>query len=100
VSSQWRNPATPSRAAAADAAVKLVGANILPADSDVTYDMLDLSDRQRQTLRREQRAKRAQQALDRIDQTIATQQQGADNANGQPAAEDAGSPGQTARPTA
>ena len=100
VSSQWRNPATPSRAAAADAAVKLVGANILPADSDVTYDMLDLSDRQRQTLRREQRAKRAQQALDRIDQTIATQQQGADNANGQPAAENAGSPGQTARPTA
>ena len=41
-----------------------------------------------------------QQALDRIDQTIATQQQGADNANGQPAAENAGSPGQTARPTA
>jgi hypothetical protein len=99
VSSQWRNPATPSRAAAADAAVKLVGANILPADSDVTYDMLDLSDRQRQTLRREQRAKRAQQALDRIDQTI-TQQQGADNANSQPAAEDTGGTGQAARPTA
>ena len=63
MSSQWRNPATPSRAAAADAAVKLVGANILPADSDVTYDMLDLSDRQRQTLRMEQRRKQAREYI-------------------------------------
>ena len=53
-------------AAAADAAVKLVGANILPADSDVTYDMLDLSDRQRQTLRREQARKRSQQRIDQL----------------------------------
>ena len=66
VSCQWRNPSTPSRAAAADAAVKLVQAGILPADSDVTWDMLDLSDRQRQTLRMEQRRKRSEQRIDQL----------------------------------
>lgn len=66
VACQWRNPSTPSRAAAADAAVKLVQAGILPADSDVTYDMLDLSDRQRRTLRKEQRAARAQGNIDQL----------------------------------
>lgn len=66
VACQWRNPSTPSRAAAADAAVKLVQAGILPADSDVTYDMLDLSDRQRRTLRKERRAARAQGNIDQL----------------------------------
>ena len=63
VRTQWRNPATPSRAAAADAAVKLVGAGILPPDSDVTYDMLDLSDEQRRTLRMEARRNQARAYL-------------------------------------
>lgn len=63
VSCQWRNPSTPSRAAAADAAVKLVSAGILPADSDVTYDMLDLSDRQRRTLRMEQQNARSRDRI-------------------------------------
>jgi hypothetical protein len=63
---QWRNPSTPSRAAAADAAVKLVQANILPADSEVTYDMLDLSDEQRRILRMEQRSKRSQERIDQL----------------------------------
>jgi hypothetical protein len=66
VSAQWRNPATPSRAAAADAAVKLVQAGILPVDSEVTWDMLDLSDRQRQTLRREAQKARAQARIDQL----------------------------------
>lgn len=66
VSAQWRNPATPSRAAAADAAVKLVRAGILPVDSEVTWDMLDLSDRQRQTLRREAQKARAQARIDQL----------------------------------
>lgn len=72
VSCQWRNPSTPSRAAAADAAVKLVQAGILPADSEVTWDMLDLSDRQRQTLRAEQQKRRAQENIDRLRLSTAT----------------------------
>lgn len=63
IACQWRNPSTPSRAAAADAAVKLVSAGILPADSDVTYDMLDLSDRQRRTLRMEQQNARTRDRI-------------------------------------
>lgn len=62
---QWRNPATPSRAASADAAVKLVSAGVLPADSEVVYDMLDLNDSQRRNLRAYQQQKRA---LDNIAQ--------------------------------
>lgn len=69
---QWRNPATPSRAAAADAAVKLVQANILPADSEVTYDMLDLSGEQRKILRYERREKEAQAALDAMSMQMQT----------------------------
>lgn len=76
VACQWRNPSTPSRAAAADAAVKLVQAGILPADSDVTYDMLDLSDRQRRTLRKEQRAARAQGNIDQLRARMTTEAAG------------------------
>jgi hypothetical protein len=76
VSCQWRNPSTPSRAAAADAAVKLVQAGILPADSDVTYDMLDLSDRQRITLRKEQRSARAQRNIDQLKAALRGQEAG------------------------
>lgn len=45
----WRDPATPTKAAQADAAVKLVGAGILPPSSRVTLDYvgLSLSDQQR-----------------------------------------------------
>ncbi|MFC0266360.1 phage portal protein [Alloscardovia macacae] len=60
---QWRNPATPSRAASADAAVKLVSAGVLPADSEVVYDMLDLNDDQRRSLRVYQQKKQAQEAV-------------------------------------
>lgn len=63
---QWRNPATPSRAASADAAVKLVSAGVLPADSEVVYDMLDLNDAQRKSLRAYQAKKRAQEHIDQL----------------------------------
>jgi hypothetical protein len=43
VSNRWRDAATPTRAAAADEATKLIGAGILPADSSVTYDRVGLS---------------------------------------------------------
>ncbi|WP_107305699.1 phage portal protein [Streptomyces scabiei] len=51
----WRNPATPTVAAQADATVKLVQAGILPADSDVTLEMAGLSEGQRQRVRADRR---------------------------------------------
>lgn len=47
----WRNPATPTVAAAADATVKLVQSGILPADSDVTLEMAGLTEGQRKRVR-------------------------------------------------
>lgn len=40
---RWGDPATPSRSAAADAAMKLVSSGILPADSDVALEMVGMS---------------------------------------------------------
>jgi hypothetical protein len=47
----WRNPATPTIAAQADATVKLVQQGILPADSDVTLEMAGLTEGQRKRVR-------------------------------------------------
>ena len=55
VETVWRNPATPTVAAQADATVKLVQAGILPADSDVTLEMAGLSEGQRQRVRADRR---------------------------------------------
>lgn len=43
VSVRWRDAATPTRAASADEASKLIGAGVLPPDSTVTYDRVGLS---------------------------------------------------------
>jgi hypothetical protein len=43
VSTRWRDAATPTRAAAADEAAKLIGAGVLPPNSPVTYDRVGLS---------------------------------------------------------
>ncbi len=43
VATRWRDAATPTRAAAADEATKLIGVGVLPADSSVTYDRVGLS---------------------------------------------------------
>lgn len=40
---RWSDPATPSRSASADAAMKLVSAGIIPADSDVALEMVGMS---------------------------------------------------------
>jgi len=40
---RWADPATPSRSASADAAMKLVSAGIIPADSDVALEMVGMS---------------------------------------------------------
>ncbi|MGW7350953.1 phage portal protein [Streptomyces sp. NPDC054784] len=47
----WRNPATPTVAAQVDATVKLVQADILPADSDVTLEMAGFTEDQRRRIR-------------------------------------------------
>ncbi|MFD7861861.1 phage portal protein [Streptomyces sp. NPDC059783] len=51
----WRNPATPTIAAQTDAAVKMVSAGILPADSDVVLEMAGLTEDQRQRVVAERR---------------------------------------------
>jgi hypothetical protein len=43
VSNRWRDASTPTRAAAADEATKLIASGVLPADSSVTYDRIGLS---------------------------------------------------------
>lgn len=43
VSERWRDAATPTRAAQADEAAKLIGAGVLPPDSQVTYDRVGLN---------------------------------------------------------
>ncbi|MFF3998527.1 phage portal protein [Streptomyces cyaneofuscatus] len=62
----WRNPATPTVAAQADATVKLVAAGILPADSDVTLEMAGLSEGQRQRVRADRQRARGTAVLDRL----------------------------------
>jgi hypothetical protein len=51
VRSRWSDPSTPTPAAAADRAQKLVAAGILPADSDVTLEELGFSDDQIRRIR-------------------------------------------------
>jgi len=46
----WRDPATPTRAAAADEAVKLISAGVLLPDSEVTYNRVGLTDTDKQVL--------------------------------------------------
>ena len=40
----WRDPSTPTRAAAADEVVKMISAGVYPPDSKVTYNRLGLSE--------------------------------------------------------
>ncbi len=59
IGTRWRDAATPTRAAAADEAVKLVGANILPADSSVTYDRIGLSPQEQKQIAQDKRRAQA-----------------------------------------
>lgn len=54
-SAKWRDAATPTRAASADEAAKLIGAGVLPSDSTVTYDRIGLSPAEQRTLTVERR---------------------------------------------
>jgi hypothetical protein len=47
----WRDPSTPTRAAAADEAVKLIQTGVLLPDSEITYNRIGLSESDKQVLR-------------------------------------------------
>jgi hypothetical protein len=66
----WRNPATPTMAAQTDAAVKLVQAGIIPADSEVTLEMVGLSEAQRQRVRADRQRSQARAQLARIGERV------------------------------
>lgn len=51
----WRDASTPTRAAAADEAVKLISAGVLLPDSDITYNRIGLSDSDKAVLKAEKR---------------------------------------------
>ncbi|WP_406325805.1 phage portal protein [Streptomyces sp. NBC_01617] len=59
----WRNPATPTLAAQTDAAVKMVQAGLLPADSDVALEMAGLTEDQRKRVAAERRRAQGRQVL-------------------------------------
>lgn len=64
VRTQWQDVATPTKAAATDSATKLISVGSLPPDSQVTWDMVGLTDQQQETLRAEKRAAMARQVID------------------------------------
>lgn len=68
----WRDPSTPTRAASADEAVKLIAAGVLPSDSEIIYNRIGLSETDKQVLRSE---KATAQAGALIDNLIAGQAQ-------------------------
>lgn len=57
---RWRDAATPTAAATADATTKLIASGVLTPDSQVTYDRLGLSPAEQRTLSAEKRAALAQ----------------------------------------
>ncbi|MGY2060685.1 phage portal protein, partial [Nocardia gipuzkoensis] len=61
---KWRDAATPTRSAAADEAVKLTAAQILPPDSAVTYDRIGLSPMEQQQVEADKRRARVGGLLD------------------------------------
>lgn len=56
----WRDASTPTRAASADAAIKLIQAGVLLPDSEVTYNLINLSANDKAVLSAEKRDNQAQ----------------------------------------
>lgn len=63
ISVKWRDAATPTRNAAADEAVKLVGAGILLPDSTVTMDRVGLTQAEQTTATAERRRAQARETV-------------------------------------
>jgi hypothetical protein len=55
----WRDASTPTRAAAADEAVKLISAGVFLPDSEITYNRIGLSESDKQVLRAEKEVAQA-----------------------------------------
>jgi hypothetical protein len=55
----WRDPATPTRAAAADEAVKLIAAGVFLPNSEITYNRIGLTDADKQQLKAEKQTAEA-----------------------------------------
>jgi hypothetical protein len=55
----WRDASTPTRAAAADEAVKLIAAGVFLPNSEITYNRIGLSESDKQVLRREKEVAQA-----------------------------------------
>lgn len=72
VSAKWRDAATPTRSAAADEATKLVGAGILPPDSQVTYDRIGLSPAEQRQVNADRRRAGGSAALRAISEAAAS----------------------------
>lgn len=62
----WRDAATPTRAAAADEAAKLIGAGVLDPDSPITWDRIGLTSDEQDQRRRELRRSSISDLLDRL----------------------------------
>lgn len=71
VANTWRDAATPTRAAQADAAVKLVGAGVLPATSTLTYDLLGITPEQQRVLDAERRSAAGRSLISQLVQPVA-----------------------------
>lgn len=90
VSVRWRDAATPTRAAAADEATKLIGSGVLPADSTVTYDRVGLSPaEQAKVVADKRRANAASRIADLVEVGRGLRAQGGDSgaSDGVPAGE-------------
>jgi hypothetical protein len=71
VSTKWRDPATPTRAASADEATKLIASGVLPSDSSVTYDRVGLSPAEQRQVEADKRRAGGTAALRAITQAAA-----------------------------
>jgi hypothetical protein len=68
----WRDAGTPTRSAQAQDAVALVMAGILPADSDVTYERIGLSEADRERIRDDLRRVRMNRMFEGFGETEET----------------------------
>lgn len=66
VTPKWRDAATPTRAAAADEATKLIGSQVLPPDSSVTYDRVGLSPAEQRQVEADKRRAAGRAILNRV----------------------------------
>ena len=74
MSTKWRDPATPTRAASADEATKLIASGVLPSDSSITYDRVGLSPAEQRQVSADKRRSGGSAALRAISEAAAAGQ--------------------------